>query len=109
MQELTPALENHFSRITLVNKARTERLTIDMNLLFQNLRNGNVANGNDLAIIELKRDGYSFSPMKDLLIRTQIHTMGFSKYCMGCAMTDKTLRQNNLKVRLRKIEKYFTH
>lgn len=109
VQKLTPALENHFTRITLVNKARTERLTIDMNLQFQNLRNGNMANCNDLAIIELKRDDYSFSPMKDLLIRMQIHTMGLSKYCIGCAMTDKTLRQNNLKVRLRKIEKYFAH
>lgn len=109
MQVLTPALENHFNRITLVNKARTERLTIDIGLVFHNLRNGNTADCNHLAIIELKRDGLTFSPMKDLLIRMHVHTMGFSKYCIGCAMTDKTLRQNNLKVRLRKIEKFIIH
>lgn len=108
MQDLTPALENRFNRITLVNKARTERLTIDTGLQFHNLRNGNTADCNHLAIVELKRDGLTFSPMKDLLIRMHVHTMGFSKYCIGCAMTDKTLRQNNLKERLRKIEKYLT-
>ena len=34
---LQPALNNHFSRITLVNKAKTERLTIDSGLRFHNL------------------------------------------------------------------------
>ena len=108
MQDITPVLENRFNRITLVNKARTERLTIDTGLQFHNLRNGNTADCNHLAIVELKRDGLTFSPMKDLLICMHVHTMGFSKYCIGCAMTDKTLRQNNLKERLRKIEKYLT-
>ena len=36
---LVPALNNHFSRITLVNKAKTERLTIDSSLRFHNLQN----------------------------------------------------------------------
>lgn len=109
IQNLAPALENNFNRITLVNKERTERVTIDTDLKFLNLRNGNTAVCNLFAIIELKRDGITFSPMKDLLIRMHIHSMGFSKYCIGCAMTDKTLRQNNLKERLRKIEKYLKH
>jgi hypothetical protein len=34
---LQPALNNHFSRITLVNKGKTERLTIDSGLSFRNL------------------------------------------------------------------------
>lgn len=37
---LQPALNNHFRRITLVNKAKTERLTIDQQLCFHNLISG---------------------------------------------------------------------
>ena len=37
---MQPALNNHFRRITLVNKAKTERLTIDQQLCFHNLISG---------------------------------------------------------------------
>ena len=36
-QSLTEQLENRFDRITLVNKGKTERLTIDSNLRFHNI------------------------------------------------------------------------
>lgn len=104
--KLLPMLETHFDRITLVNHAKTERLTIDINLQFRNLKNSNVATCRDMAIIELKRDGLTPSPMKDLLMRQHIHTCGFSKYCIGCALTDSTLRQNNLKQKLRTLPIY---
>ncbi|MCQ2238178.1 MAG: polyphosphate polymerase domain-containing protein [Bacteroidaceae bacterium] len=106
MEQLIPTLENRFNRITLVNKSRTERLTIDTGLKFHNLRNNNTTDCDHIAIIELKRDGLSFSPMKDLLIRMHVHTMGFSKYCIGCAMTDRNLRQNNLKQKLRIVKRF---
>ena len=40
VDSLVPALNNHFSRITLVNKAKTERLTIDSRLRFHNMQDG---------------------------------------------------------------------
>lgn len=105
MAQLQPALENEFNRITLVNVAKTERLTIDIGLQLHNLRNAQSASCSNIAIIELKRDGLTYSPMKELLLKMHVHTMGFSKYCIGCALTDSTLRQNNFKERLRKIAK----
>ena len=79
---LQPALNNHFSRITLVNKAKTERLTIDSALRFHNLVNGVNKDMGDLVIIELKRDGLVYSPVLEMLRQLRIHPHGFSKYCM---------------------------
>lgn len=102
---LAPQLENFFSRITLVNRAMTERLTIDLNLRFHNLETDVDASIDRLAIIELKRDGHSPSPMHDMLIRKHIHPGGFSKYCIGQAMTNPGLRNNNFKEKIQWILK----
>ena len=84
---LQPALNNHFSRITLVNKAKTERLTIDSALRFHNMVNGIDLDMGNLVIIELKRDGLVFSPVLEMLRQLRIQPHGFSKYCMGSALT----------------------
>ena len=84
---LLPVLNNHFSRITLVNKGKTERLTIDSALQFHNLQNDQVLDTGDLVIIELKRDGLVFSPVLEMLRKLRIQPHGFSKYCMGSALT----------------------
>lgn len=94
---------NRFKRLTLVNRAKTERLTIDTELSFHNLRTGRDTSLDGLAIIELKRDGRISSPVLDLLWRLRIHPSGFSKYCLGLAMTDPDLRQNRFKKRLHKV------
>ncbi|MDD5869924.1 MAG: VTC domain-containing protein, partial [Bacteroidales bacterium] len=98
-------LENRFSRITLVNRKKTERLTIDSALVFRNLRTGNTRKLDDLVIIELKRDGLTESPVLEILRQLRIHPMGFSKYCMGTAMTDPGIKQNRFKSRIRDVEK----
>jgi len=103
---LEPQLENRFDRITLVNHGMTERLTIDLNLRFHNLENDNEANVGHLAIIELKRDGHHPSPMHDLLIRMHVHPGGFSKYCIGQALTNPELRTNNFKEKIRWIQNF---
>ena len=103
--ELTPQLENNFSRITLVNNEMTERLTIDTGLRFHNITTNNDCALSQIAIIELKRDGRTPSPMYNMLLRMHIHTMGFSKYCIGSALTDPQLKQNLFKERIRTILK----
>ena len=35
----------------------------------------------------------------------RIHPAGFSKYCVGMALTDRRLRHNRLKPRLRMVER----
>ena len=62
--ELTAHLENNFDRITMVNKGKTERLTIDLNLQFKNFVTDKHLKINNLIVIELKKDGNQPSPVK---------------------------------------------
>ena len=102
---LSEQLENRFDRITLVNKAKTERLTIDSNLRFHNIATDNFRFMGDIVIIELKRDGLKPSPILSKLLELRIHPHGFSKYCIGSALTNHDLRRNRIKPRLHSIEK----
>ena len=105
LDDLQPKLSNHFSRITLVNKAKTERLTIDSNLSFHNEESGIDRNMDNLVIIEVKRDGNTYSPIQDLLREVRIFPSGFSKYCIGMALTTPGIKRNLFNDRIRKIEK----
>lgn len=103
--DLSKRIENKFSRITLVNKGKTERLTIDTNLRFHNLKSGGVCAVEGLVIIEHKRDGNVFSPISSMLNQLRIFPAKFSKYCMGMALTDSSLKSNRFKPRLRMVRK----
>jgi hypothetical protein len=102
---LIPAIRNNFDRITLVNKAKTERLTIDSNLQFFNLVSGVNKHMGDLVIVELKRDGLCYSPVLEMLRQLRVFPHGFSKYCMGSALTNDGLRVNRFKPKLIDVEK----
>jgi len=103
--EIHPILENRFDRITLVNKEKTERLTIDNSLRFYNLITGEQVEIPGLVIIELKSDGFSWSPIRDILHQMGISPLGFSKYCIGSILTNKNLKQNNFKQKMILINK----
>jgi hypothetical protein len=105
LDSIRPVIENRFNRITLVNFGKTERLTIDFNLRFHNLLTDDRRNLEHVAIIELKRDGNVSSPSLEIFRKLRIQRSGFSKYCMGCALTNKGLKRNNFKERLRLIDK----
>ena len=107
-QTLCEQLENRFDRITLVNKGLTERLTIDTNLQFHNIATDNYCLMDNIAIIELKRDGLVPSPILGLLRELRIKPHGFSKYCIGSAMTNEGLHCNRLKPRLHSIQRILT-
>lgn len=102
---LLPQLSNAFRRITLVNDAMTERLTIDVNLQFHNEQTGRNADMGPLVIIEVKRDGLTHSPILSMLKQLRIHQSGFSKYCIGMALTNPGLKANRFKQRLRYVAK----
>ena len=105
LADLVPKVENRFERITLVNMAKTERLTIDCHVKFHHCET-DVHNTYDrLVIIELKRDGNVYSPVKDMLRELRIKPSGFSKYCMGSALTNPNLKRNRFKPRFKKIDK----
>jgi len=102
---LTEKIENRFHRITLVNKGKTERLTIDLDLQFNNIVTGQSLKLDNVVIIELKRDGLVSSPILPLLKTLRIKKCGFSKYCIGSAFTNPDIPHNRFKERLRKIKK----
>ena len=102
---LMPHMHNYFHRITLVNKGKTERLTIDTALQFHNLLTDTDKDMGPLVVIELKRDGLVYSPVLEMLRQLHIHPHGFSKYCMGAAMTNNTLPLNRFKVKLGDVER----
>ena len=103
--DLSPKVANHFKRITLVNKAKTERLTIDRELEFHNKETGLDRNMENLVVIEVKRDGNTYSPVQDLLRELRIFPSGFSKYCIGMALTTPGIKRNMFNEKIRKIEK----
>ena len=103
--QLLPLLENSFRRITLVNKHKTERLTIDTGVTFCCLQSGKISSLDNIVIIELKRDGHNSSPIKEILRKLHIQSSGFSKYCIGSALTVSHLKCNRLKPKLRMLNK----
>lgn len=105
LDKLNAVVRNQFTRITLVNKGKTERLTIDFNIHFHNMQNGTDHGTDELVIIELKRDGNVFSPICNILRDIHVHPTGFSKCCIGMVLTDPTLKHNNFKPKLRKLQK----
>lgn len=103
--ELSPHLSTRFHRITLVNKAKTERLTIDMDLVWENIVSGESKTFPELVIIELKRDGNMPSQMTQIMLSQRLKPLKISKYCIGTALTTPGLKKNRFKAKIRSIEK----
>ena len=107
---LMPILENAFHRITLVNKTKNERLTLDFDLSFK--RENTTKEFKNLVIAELKQEKIDrtspfFVAMKNRIIRPY----RLSKYCLGAmALYEKEkIKINRFKrkyIYLQKIEKY---
>ncbi len=107
---LMPILENAFHRITLVNKTKNERLTLDFDLSFK--RENTTKEFKNLVIAELKQEKIDrtspfFAAMKNRIIRPY----RLSKYCLGAmALYEKEkIKINRFKrkyIYLQKIEKY---
>ncbi len=98
-------LSTTFDRITVVNKGKTERITVDFNVRFHNFENGNECGIAPLVIMELKRDGQCESVFQKTLFELRVKPLSISKYCIGRAMTDKNLKQNRFKKKIIKLQK----
>jgi len=105
IDRISPELSTIFRRITLVNPAKTERLTIDTSLRFVNYRTGEEASLGNGVIIELKQDGHAASQMKGILLSHRVHPFSVSKYCIGTALTEPSVKKGRFKLKIRKIEK----
>jgi len=102
---IIPQLANTFDRITLVNNDKTERLTIDVHIHFENLSTSIEKEVSNLVVVELKQDGQCSSLFKSLLTNYKVLPKSFSKYALGSAITNPKLKQNHFKNKLRFINK----
>lgn len=103
---LIPTLGNNFIRLTMVNKDFSERITLDYKLKFTDLQHNLKTKTEGICIAEVKkgRDNKT-SPFIKLLREHKINSMGFSKYCMGIALLNPQVKNNNFKQRIRTITK----
>lgn len=104
-QELLEAkIWNTFTRITLVNHGRCERVTVDMDIRFFNADHSTRLDA--IAVAEVKMDGQNcVSPFKRQMRNWRIHPHGFSKYCIGTSLLYNQVKQNAMKPKLLWIDK----
>jgi hypothetical protein len=100
---LMPSLWVNFSRITLVNSALTERVTIDTGLTFRSGTNEAAYPG--VAIAEVKQGRSCSSVISGILHKEHVPGSKMSKYCLGIVSLNPTIKHNNFKQKLRHINK----
>lgn len=100
--ELKDTLWVYYSRISLVSKDFTERLTIDANLNFE--KDNEVVNYDKIVILELKQDKRNFSQAKSILQDLRIFKSSCSKYCLGIASLHP-VKRNSIKEKIRLINR----
>lgn len=105
--DLTPTLFNSYTRLTLVNKAQTERCTIDINLSFRDpLCADKEIEVNDIAIIEVKQSKTSVLHGIIASLRTmRIHPSSISKYVYGLILTHPEIKHNSFKPLINRINR----
>ena len=103
---LHECLENRFERITLVDKGMSERVTIDKGIMFHNRATGIDADIAHLLVIEVKHEvGVPLSQIERALHEMHILPRRMSKYCIGTALTDPSVKHNRFKPKLLYIAK----
>lgn len=102
-ENLIEAIRVYYNRITLVNKDMTERLTIDFSMNY--IHHGDTASYDKLAIAEIKQDKSSGSPFRQIMKEMRIFQGSISKYCLGIATLEPTVKKNNFKVKINHVNK----
>lgn len=93
-----PVLINRFTRTTLICLESKERITMDFNISFSESENKKDVQMPYLAIVELKKEGYSqCSYFPYLMKQLNIRPTSFSKYCTGSAILHESLKKNMIK------------
>lgn len=92
-----------FTRITLANKNFKERLTIDLNVVFDNFKQKKTFP--ELVIAEVKTDKTAIgSPIVNSFKKRHFEEVGFSKYATAVAMLED-IKSNNFKPNLIRINR----
>jgi len=90
-EELYPKLESRYNRVILVNRERTERVTLDFDLQFHSFDGAATPVFNHTAIVELKQERRIQSAITRILRDENIRPCGMSKYCVGILLTNNNI------------------
>ncbi len=102
--ELKKMIDIDFQRFTLVNKTRSERATIDINLHFSNENKEHFLY--KTVVVEIKQESYNAaSELIKALRNIKVRPKRMSKYCIGTALLNDKMKQNKFKQRIRIINK----
>ena len=109
VDSIEPRLWSFFNRITLASIKHKERITIDFNMSFNTEEKG-LKKVNHLVIAEVKQDRHALNtPFMNIVREIKIHPSGFSKYCIGMAMSNMgSIKYNRFKEKLLRIKKICT-
>ncbi len=104
---LRPSLKCHYARIAMANKHTGERLTLDLNLHFEQPTARQGKKLDRVLIAELKQDRRKAdSPFARLMNKWRYKPLSFSKYCVGCCyLNAHRIRTNRFKTTLLALEK----
>jgi hypothetical protein len=112
MNVIKSVLINRFTRITLANPELKERITIDLNVSYSGSEKETEAGFPYMAILELKKEVSSDSLFfRNLIKQLNIYPTSFSKYCVGSALLNDSLKKNMIKPKLlllKKLENEYT-
>ena len=104
LQNLEQKLIVRYLRLMLVDHAKTERVTIDLNLRCSSFEKEKFYN--DLVVIEIKHMGdLRNSVIAGVLSEMNIKSLSFSKYCLGISELYRDVKKNLMKIKMRKIRK----
>lgn len=108
IEELRKSLHVYFNRITLVDKNKTERLTIDTDIRFVNKKLNKEVKLEGISIVELKRNMKDTSKVETFFNDNFIKSSGFSKYCCGMSLINENLKNLAFNDIIKKIAIYGT-
>jgi hypothetical protein len=100
---LIAQLEVVYDRITLYDKLFQEKLTFDFNLQFSNASSH--IEFSSIVIAESKTMKTTSSLFIETMKRRKIESSSVSKYCLGMASLNKSIKQNNFKALIHNINK----
>ena len=101
--DLFPKLWVNYSRVTLVNKSDTERLTIDLNLEY--LNDFKHKELHDIVIAEMKQGNRANTVFAEIMRKYHINKASYSKYCFGIIFLYDNVKKNNFKRKLLTLNK----
>ena len=104
---LRPSLVVRYRRVTLVDPATAERVTLDFGLSFDHAGRRLDLDGIVVAEVKQSRRGPSF--FRTLMRGLAIRPGSLSKYCIGAMGLHSGVRKNRFKTRYRRILDLLTH